>query len=70
MTHSDLVITKRMLGALILLVGTLGFIGVLLLDAIRGDFGDFGPTPLLALVGCLGLCVLGVSLLPLGDRPA
>lgn len=67
---SDFVITKRTLGALLIALGALAFVAVLLLDALRGSFGDFGPTQLLALAGSLGACLIGLSLLPLGDRPA
>jgi hypothetical protein len=70
MGTTDLVITKRMLGALLIALGALAFIGILLLDALRGTLGDFGPAQALALVGSLGLGLLGASLLPLGDRPA
>lgn len=70
MKTPDLVITKQMLGAILIGLGALAFIGILLLDALRGSFGDFGPAQLLALGGCLGICLIGVSLLPLGDRPA
>jgi hypothetical protein len=64
------VITKRHLGFLFLVIGVLGFIGVFAIDIIRGRQGDFGPSQQFALVGCAGLVVLGLSLIPLGDRPA
>ncbi len=70
MHKTDLIITKRMLGALLIALGALAFIGIILLDALRGTLGDFGPAQLLALVGSLGVCLVGLSLLPLGDRPA
>lgn len=65
----DWIITKRHLGIATLLVGVAGFVGVLVLDVLRGQ-SDFGPTQQLALAGCAGLSVLGLTLLPLGDRPA
>jgi hypothetical protein len=70
MHEADLIITKRMLGALLIACGALAFIGISLLDALRGTLGDFGSAQLLALAGSLGMCLVGLSLLPLGDRPA
>lgn len=70
MNASDWVITKRMLGGLLIGLGALTFAGSLLLDALRGNFGDFGAAQMLGLGGSLGICLIGVSLLPLGDRPA
>lgn len=66
----DWIITKRQLGTVLFLAGTAGFLGVLLLDLLRGGGGDFGPTQRLALVGCAGLALLGLSLIPYGNRPA
>jgi hypothetical protein len=68
--HGDFVMTKRLLGALFTLVGGGGAAGLLLLDGIRGGRADFGPTQAFALLVCGGLVVLGLTLLPLGDRPA
>ncbi|MFQ3537212.1 MAG: hypothetical protein SNJ58_15225 [Aggregatilineales bacterium] len=70
MDTPDLVITKRMLGALLIGLGALVLVGLVLLDVLRGTFGAFGPAQLLALGGSLGICLIGLSLLPLGDRPA
>jgi len=70
MHKTDLIITKRTLGALLIAFGALAFVGIILLDALRGTLGDFGPAQLLALTGNLGVCLVGLSLLPLGDRPA
>jgi hypothetical protein len=70
MHRADLIITKRMLGALLIVLGALAFVSIILLDALRGALGDFGPAQLLGLAGSLGVCLVGLSLLPLGDRPA
>jgi hypothetical protein len=56
MHKADLIITKRLLGALLIALGALAFVGIILLDALRGTLGDFGPAQLLALAGSLGVC--------------
>lgn len=67
----DWVITKRQLGLLFIAAGVVGFVGIIALDALLGRaVGDFGPTQLLTLAGCVALVVVGLSLLPLGGRPA
>ncbi len=66
----DWIITKRRLGFLFLAAGILGFVGLLALNAIRGKMGNIGPSQQLALAGCVGLALLGLTLIPLGDRPA
>jgi hypothetical protein len=63
-------ITKRQLGLLFIAAGILGAVGLLGLDIVRGRFGDFGPTQILAVAGCAFVVVVGLTLLPLGDRPA
>jgi hypothetical protein len=66
----DWIITKRHLGFLFLAAGVLGFGGLLTLDMIRGKIGNIGPSQQLALAGCVGLALIGLTLIPLGDRPA
>ncbi len=66
----DWIITKRHLGFLLLAVGVLGGAGLLALDVIRGKIGSIGPSQQLALGGCAMLALIGLTLIPLGDRPA
>ncbi len=67
---ADWIITKRGLGLLFVLGGLLGLVAILGLDILRGRSLDFGPTQKLVLGGCVGLIALGLTLIPLGDRPA
>lgn len=67
----DPAITKRQLGWLIVCAG-LGAAGALLaVDVFQaGQWTGLGPTQSLALGAAGGLTLLGLALLPLGDRPA
>lgn len=68
---SDAPLTKRQLGALIVAGGVIAALAVLLVDVFRaGAFVGLGPAQLLALGGCALVILLGLSLLPLGDRLA
>lgn len=69
-TYRDWVITKRQLGLLLVVVGVVGLVGILGLDLIRGGAQDFGPTQQLGVVGGVLFIVVGLTLLPLGDKPA
>jgi hypothetical protein len=66
----DWIITKRHLGFLFLAAGVLGCAGLLALDLIRGKIDNIGPSQQWALAGCLGLALIGLTLIPLGDHPA
>ncbi|HRE49132.1 MAG TPA: hypothetical protein PLD47_15495 [Aggregatilineales bacterium] len=70
MPAPDWIITKRLLGILFVLGGGVGLGGVLLLDRLRGGAGDFGPTQQLAVIGCGAVILVGLSLIPFGNRPA
>ena len=63
--------TKRQVGIVLFVMGGLAFLGVLALDFIGGGReGGIGPTQQAALF-VLGLvALLGLSLIPMGDRPA
>ena len=63
--------TKRQLGISLVLVGVLGFVGIFMLDFVRGTTdGQFGPAQTAALVGMAGIALIGLTLIPLGDHPA
>ncbi len=68
---TDPPLTKRQLGLLILLAGV-GLAAVIVAVNLfgLGHFNGFGPAKHLALVGAGAAVVFGLSLLPLGDRPA
>lgn len=64
-------LSKRLLGLLLLIGGVVGFFGILAIDLIDiGREGGIGPAQQIALGGCVGLALLGLSLLPLGDTAA
>jgi hypothetical protein len=66
-----LTMTKRQLGLVIIALGVLAIIGSFVNDVIGGgDFQGIGPTQKLALLGAGLVILIGISLLPLGDRPA
>ncbi|PID85226.1 MAG: hypothetical protein CSA11_09905 [Chloroflexi bacterium] len=63
--------TKRQLGCIIIALGTLAIVGSFVYDLIGGgDFQGIGPTQRLALLGAGFVILVGITLLPLGDRPA
>jgi hypothetical protein len=64
-------ITKRQLGIFFTFMGlllTLGIFSVEWLEA--GNFQGIGPLQRIALIGSVGITLLGLSLIPFGDRPA
>ena len=70
MGDKDWIISKRALGVLFMLAGVLAAAGILLLDRLRGGAADFGPSQQLGVAGAVALVIVGLTLLPLGDRPA
>lgn len=63
--------TKRQLGLLFILLGVTAVLGLFALDIVRsGQHQGIGPAQQQAMAAA-GLAVLvGLTLLPLGDRPA
>ncbi|MEM7333837.1 MAG: hypothetical protein AAF490_17245 [Chloroflexota bacterium] len=63
--------TKRQLGYLFILAGVGSSLGLFALDFLgAGQFQGIGPAQRLALLVAGGVTLLGISLLPLGDKPA
>jgi hypothetical protein len=65
----DFTITKRILGILLIAAGIIGLMGVFAIDAVRSS-SDFGPSQQLGLLASIGMLIIGISLIPLGNRPA
>ena len=64
-------ITKQQLGAIIALFGLVFGLAVLSIDWLgAGNETGIGPTQRLALIAAGALFILGLTLIPLGDRPA
>ncbi len=66
-----MIITKRQLGWLFILLGAGAAVGLFVIDWLgAGQFQGIGPAQRRALLLAGGVVLLGLSLLPLGDRPA
>jgi len=66
-----MIITKRQLGGLFILLGVGVAVGLFAIDWLgAGQFQGIGPAQRLALLLAGGVVLLGLSLLPLGNRPA
>ena len=64
-------ITKRQLGIGFILLGLLAIVGSFAIDlAGVGNFQGIGPAQRVALLGAGLVIVVGLTLLPLGDKPA
>ena len=64
-------LSKRQLGLLLLASGVAGMVAVLAIDVLdAGREGGIGPTQRLALGGMIVVALVGLTLLPFGDRPA
>lgn len=63
--------TKRQLGMIFMGVGLVGGAGTFVVDLLgAGQFDGVGPAQRLALLGAGLIIFVGLTLLPLGDRPA
>jgi Na+-driven multidrug efflux pump len=64
-------ITKRQLGLIFLMVGIMATIAILVAELMgAGKFQGIGPLQRIALSLTAALSLVGISLIPLGDRPA
>lgn len=64
-------ITKRQLGIGFILISLVAVVGSFAFDFLGGgQFQGIGPAQRLGLLGAGVLFLIGLSLLPLGDRPA
>ncbi len=67
----DAVMSKRQLGITFLLLGIVAAIGIVAVDLIgAGNFQGVGPAQRLALLGAGAVALVGLTLIPLGDKPA
>ena len=66
-----LFMTKRQLGMTFMALGGLGIVGLLGIDLIgAGQFSGIGPAQRLGLLAAGAVFLVGLTLLPLGDKPA
>ena len=71
MLSNHFTLTKRHLGLLLLIGGILAFAAILSIDVIDvGREGGIGPAQRYALIGCVLLALVGLTLIPLGKQPA
>jgi hypothetical protein len=64
-------VTKRKLGWLFIVLGVGAAVGLLAMDLLgAGQFQGIGPAQRRALLAAGAAVLLGLSLLPLGNRPA
>lgn len=71
MFSNDFTFSKRQLGFLLVGAGILGALGILSLDIVNaGREGGIGPAQRLGLGIAVGLALIGLTLIPLGDDPA
>jgi len=65
------VVTKRQLGIIIIIISLAAVVGSFIFDlAGGGQFQGIGPTQKMGLATAGILFFVGLTLLPLGDRPA
>lgn len=64
-------ITKRQLGLFLLLFGFLLTLGIFAVEWFEaGNFQGIGPLQRIALIVAMAILLLGITLIPLGNRPA
>lgn len=69
-TSVDFTFTKRQIGLIMLVVGGLATAGILAIDLIGGGReGGIGPAQSFALAIAIAVTLIGLTLIPLGDKP-
>lgn len=64
-------VTKRQLGLALIALAIVAVVGSFIYDFLGGgQFSGIGPAQRLGLIAAGLVALIGVSLLPLGDRPA
>ena len=64
-------VTKRLLGIIFILVGVLAIVGSIVMDLLGGgQFSGIGPAQQKAMLAAGLVIIVGITLLPLGGRPA
>ncbi len=60
-----------MVGLALTVLGLLMAVGIVAVDWVgAGQGSGLGPAQRMALLAGLGVCLVGLSLIPLGDKPA
>lgn len=68
---NDFLITKRLLGIGFVLAGVGAIVGMFAIDLLgAGQFQGIGPAQRQAMWAAGAAIVLGLTLIPLGDKPA
>lgn len=63
--------TKKQVGLVLIGLGISGILGMFAMDFIgAGQFQGIGPAQRLAMMGAGIIIIIGLTLLPLGDKPA
>jgi hypothetical protein len=71
MLSNHFTLSKRHLGSLMLVGGLLAIVGLLAIDILDvGREGGIGPAQQIALIISGLMALIGLSLIPLGDKPA
>lgn len=71
MLKNNFTLTKRQLGLLLLIGGAVGFLGIIGIDIVDfGRDGGIGPAQRIGLGVMVAIALLGLTLIPLGDRLA
>jgi len=64
-------VTKRQLGLIILIAGIIATVAIIVVELLgAGNFQGIGPLQRIGFGVTILACLIGISLLPLGDRPA